>query len=88
MASAASAVQHAPIHGLQRTSILRDVESHHSLLAASFKIARFGLSWLAFVLYIDAIISPAGTGLLAIGFTARYNFALARNGCILASLGT
>ncbi|MBO0745012.1 MAG: APC family permease, partial [Candidatus Dormibacteraeota bacterium] len=32
-----------------------------------------------FVLYIDAIVSPGGTGLLAIGITARYNFALARN---------
>ena len=39
----------------------------------------FGLSWLATLLYIDAIISPGGTGLLYVGTSSRVSFALARN---------
>lgn len=38
-----------------------------------------GLGWLALVLYIDAIISPADTGLLQIGTASRTIFAIARN---------
>jgi amino acid transporter len=38
-----------------------------------------GLSWLATLLYIDAIISPGGTGLLYVGTSSRVSFALARN---------
>ena len=38
-----------------------------------------GLSWLATLLYIDAIISPGGTGLLYVGTSSRITFALARN---------
>jgi amino acid transporter len=38
-----------------------------------------GLAWLATLLYIDAIISPGGTGLLYVGTSARINFALGRN---------
>jgi amino acid transporter len=38
-----------------------------------------GLGWLATLLYIDAVISPGGTGLLYVGTSARVNFALARN---------
>ncbi|MDQ6637450.1 MAG: APC family permease [Candidatus Dormibacteraeota bacterium] len=38
-----------------------------------------GLGWLAVLLYIDAIISPGGTGLLNIAAGARTIFALARN---------
>jgi amino acid transporter len=41
-----------------------------------------GLSWLAFLLYIDAIVSPAGTGLIYAGSTARLTYALAKNGYI------
>jgi amino acid transporter len=41
-----------------------------------------GVSWLATVLYADAIISPAGTGLLYVGTSARISFALARNNTI------
>jgi amino acid transporter len=39
-----------------------------------------GLQGLAAALYIDAIISPAGTGLAYTGATARINYALAENG--------
>jgi amino acid transporter len=38
-----------------------------------------GLGWLATLLYIDAIISPGGTGLLYVGTSSRVSFALARN---------
>src|SRR3954454_23999197 len=38
-----------------------------------------GLSWLATLLYIDAVISPGGTGLLYVGTSSRISFALARN---------
>jgi amino acid transporter len=39
-----------------------------------------GLSWLAVLLYIDAAISPGGTGLLYTGTSARVAYALGRNG--------
>lgn len=39
-----------------------------------------GLQGLAFALYVDAIVSPAGTGLAYTGATARINYALAENG--------
>jgi amino acid transporter len=44
-----------------------------------------GLGWLAVLLYTDAIVSPGGTGLLYTGASARFTFALARNGYIPAA---
>ena len=38
-----------------------------------------GLGWLATLLYIDAIVSPGGTGLLYVGTSSRLTFALGRN---------
>jgi amino acid transporter len=38
-----------------------------------------GLAWLAILLYIDAAVSPGGTGLLYTGTSARVSYALARN---------
>jgi amino acid transporter len=38
-----------------------------------------GLSWLATVLYIDAVVSPADTGLIYFTVTARISYAMARN---------
>jgi amino acid transporter len=38
-----------------------------------------GLSFFAVLIYIDAVISPGGTGLLYVGTSARLTFALARN---------
>jgi amino acid transporter len=38
-----------------------------------------GLSWLATVLYVDAVISPGGTGLIYTTVTARITHAMARN---------
>ncbi|RLV49945.1 APC family permease [Nocardioides mangrovicus] len=39
-----------------------------------------GLSWLAALLYLDAIISPGDTGLIYTTITSRISFAMARNG--------
>ncbi|MER5794828.1 APC family permease [Streptomyces sp. NPDC001980] len=39
-----------------------------------------GLGWLAVVLYIDAIISPGGTGLIYTTATSRVSYGLAKNG--------
>src|SRR5262249_50892006 len=38
-----------------------------------------GLTFFAVLIYIDAIISPGGTGLLYVGTSSRLTFALARN---------
>ncbi len=46
-----------------------------------------GLGWLAFVLYIDAFLSPAGTGLIYAGSSARVSYALSRNGYIPKAFG-
>jgi amino acid transporter len=39
-----------------------------------------GLGWLAILLYIDAAVSPGGTGLLYVGASSRVSYALSRNG--------
>ena len=41
-----------------------------------------GLGWLATILYIDAIISPGGTGLIYTTSTSRITYGLSRNGYI------
>lgn len=41
-----------------------------------------GLGWLAFLLYVDAFISPAGTGLVYVGTSSRLSYALGRNGYV------
>ena len=41
-----------------------------------------GLAWLAFVLRLDAVISPGGTGLIYLTSSARLSFGLSRNGFI------
>jgi amino acid transporter len=40
------------------------------------------LGWLAVVLYIDAVVSPGGTGLIYTGSSARLSYALSREGYI------
>jgi amino acid transporter len=39
-----------------------------------------GLGWLATLLYIDAVVSPADTGLIYTTVTGRLSYAMARNG--------
>jgi amino acid transporter len=41
-----------------------------------------GLGWLAVILYIDAFVSPAGTGLVYVGTSARLSYALGHAGYI------
>ncbi len=47
-------------------------------LAATATI--LGLGWLAVLLYVDAIASPADTGLIYITVTSRISYAMGRNG--------
>jgi amino acid transporter len=47
-------------------------------LAAIATIA--GLGWLATILYVDAVISPADTGLIYTTVTGRVSYAMGRNG--------
>lgn len=46
-----------------------------------------GLGWLAFLLLVDAAISPAGTGFVYTGTNARVAYALTRNGYFPEPLG-
>ncbi|MFE9423260.1 APC family permease [Kitasatospora sp. NPDC006697] len=39
-----------------------------------------GLGWLAWVLYVDALVSPGGTGLIYTTSTSRISYGLSRNG--------
>lgn len=41
-----------------------------------------GLGWLAVILYLDAFISPAGTGLVYVGIAARLSYALGHAGYV------
>ncbi|MGN9843256.1 APC family permease [Nonomuraea sp. H19] len=46
-----------------------------------------GLGWLAFVLYVDAVVSPAGTGLIYTGVQSRLLYAMGRDRFIPRSFG-
>lgn len=39
-----------------------------------------GITWLAVIIYIDAVISPGGTGLIYVTATSRVSYGLSRNG--------
>jgi amino acid transporter len=41
-----------------------------------------GLGWLAVILHVDAFISPAGTGLVYVGTSARLSYALGHAGYV------
>ncbi|MGH3772599.1 MAG: APC family permease [Pseudonocardiaceae bacterium] len=41
-----------------------------------------GLGWLTVILYIDAFVSPAGTGLIYVGTSARLSYALGHAGYV------
>ncbi len=47
-----------------------------------------GATWLAILLYIDAVVSPADTGLIYTTVTARLSYAMARNGNVPSKLAT
>jgi amino acid transporter len=46
-----------------------------------------GATWLAYLLYADAFISPAGTGLLYLGTTSRLSYAMGHAGDIPKGFG-
>jgi amino acid transporter len=46
-----------------------------------------GATWLAVVLYLDAVVSPAGTGLVYLGTTSRVTYAMGRERSLPAALG-
>ncbi|HUB72166.1 MAG TPA: APC family permease [Acidimicrobiales bacterium] len=46
-----------------------------------------GLGWLAVLLYSDAVVSPAGTGLLYIATTSRITYSMNRSGTLPRALG-
>jgi amino acid transporter len=46
-----------------------------------------GAGWLATILYIDAVISPGGTGLIYTTATSRVSFGLSRNGYVPSVYG-
>jgi len=46
-----------------------------------------GATWLAYLLYADAFVSPAGTGLLYLGTTSRLSYAMGHAGDLPKSLG-
>ena len=47
------------------------------------QVATLGaLAWLAFIIHLDAVVSPGGTGLIYITASSRVSYGLARNGYI------
>jgi amino acid transporter len=64
--------------GTSFTSGVSNVAATYGPLAALASV--MGLSWLAILLYIDAFISPADTGLIYTTVTARISYAMGRNG--------
>ena len=45
-----------------------------------------GLTWLSILLYVDAFISPAGTGLIYVATSARLSYALGQSGYVPKSI--
>lgn len=64
-----------------------DIASTWAATASKFATGPFasvatiaGMGWLAVVLYIDAVISPGGTGLIYFTATSRVSYGLSKNG--------
>ncbi|MDA3912808.1 APC family permease [Oleiagrimonas sp.] len=64
--------------GTSFTGGLDHIAATYGPLAAIATV--MGLTWLAVLLYIDAFISPADTGLIYTTVTARISYAMGRNG--------
>ncbi|HET7564768.1 MAG TPA: APC family permease [Gemmatimonadaceae bacterium] len=64
--------------GTSFTAGISDVAATYGPLAALASV--MGLTWLAVLLYVDAFISPADTGLIYTTVTARISYAMGRNG--------
>ncbi len=72
---------HAAAHGWAKLSFTNQFGPYAALASG------LGLGWLAVLLYIDAFLSPAGTGLIYAGSSARISYALGRNGYIPKAFG-
>ncbi|MFZ0040051.1 MAG: APC family permease, partial [Solirubrobacteraceae bacterium] len=72
---------HAAAHGWSKLSFTNDFGPYAALATG------LGLAWLATILYIDAFLSPSGTGLIYTGSSARISYALGRNNYIPDSFG-
>jgi amino acid transporter len=70
--------------GTSFTGGLSDIAAAYGPLAAL--AGAMGLSWLAILLYVDAFVSPADTGLIYATVTARISYAMGRNGNAPAAL--
>jgi amino acid transporter len=71
----------AAAHGWSKLSFTNDYGPYAALASG------LGLGWLAVILYIDAFLSPAGTGLVYTGSSARVSYALGRNGYVPQAFG-
>jgi amino acid transporter len=63
-------------HGWENLSFANDAGPYAGIALG------LGIGWLATLLYIDAFLSPAGTGLIYTGSSSRVAYALGRNGYI------
>jgi amino acid transporter len=70
--------------GTSFTAGINDIAATYGPLAALAAV--MGLTWLAVLLYIDAFISPADTGLIYATVTARISYAMGRNGNTFSTL--
>jgi amino acid transporter len=69
------------IHGWANPIAKGDFGPYASLAAGA------GAGWLAYILYADAFVSPAGTGLIYIGTSARATYAMGRSQVLPRALG-
>jgi amino acid transporter len=63
-------------HGWANLSFVNDAGPYAGIALG------LGIGWLATLLYVDAFISPAGTGLIYTGSSSRLSYAMGRNGYI------
>jgi amino acid transporter len=66
----------AAAHGWENLSFANDAGPYAGIALG------LGIGWLATLLYIDAFLSPAGTGLIYTGSSSRVAYALGRNGYV------
>jgi amino acid transporter len=74
-----AALPAAQVHGTWATAGYTKFSGPFAQLASLV-----GLGWLAAVLYIDAVVSPAGTGLIYTTASSRVSYGLSRNGYVPA----
>ena len=72
-----AALPAAQIHGNWATAGYTHLSGPFAQLASLV-----GLGWLATILYIDAVISPGGTGLIYTTASSRVSYGLSRNGYV------